>query len=73
MEKTDQALLQSLLPSNRQLKSLYDEHVRLEREVQKFERFAHFSATAAIQQKVLKKEKLKGMDNIMAILDEHRH
>jgi len=73
MEQTDRELLLSLTETHPRLKELYKQHIKLEKEVQKYERFVNYSATVAMRQKQLKKEKLRGMDNIMAILDGYRH
>ncbi|HQH27149.1 MAG TPA: DUF465 domain-containing protein, partial [Oligoflexia bacterium] len=51
---------------------LYEEHLELEKEVEKLERYAAYSSSAALRHKQLKKEKLRGMDAIMSILHEHR-
>jgi len=72
MEKADHELLLRLAQTNPRIKQLYEQHQELEKEVQKFERYAAYSSSAALRQKQLKKEKLRGMDCIMAILSEHR-
>ena len=72
MEKKDQELLFQLAESNPYLKQLYDEHIKLDEEVEKLERYAAYSSTAALRHKQLKKEKLRGMDTIMSILNEAR-
>ncbi len=73
MEKVDQELLQELAPSHPELKRLYEEHIRLEREVERLERYSKYSSSAELRHKTLKKRKLMGMDAIMSILSQHRH
>lgn len=72
MEKVDRELLLSLVPINPDLKKLYEEHVRLEKEVERLERYAKYSSSAQLRHKTLKKRKLQGMDNIMSILNQYR-
>ena len=72
MEKVDQDLLISLVPSRPELKTLYDEHVELEQEVERLEKYLSYSSSAELRHKALKKQKLKGMDAIMAILNEYK-
>jgi|ADurb_Gly_02_Slu_FD_contig_21_2676844_length_447_multi_5_in_0_out_0_1 uncharacterized protein YdcH (DUF465 family) len=72
MERTDQELLFQIADSNPYLKKLYEEHLQLEEEVERLGRYAAYSSSAALRHKALKKEKLRGMDAIMSILNEHR-
>ncbi len=72
MENTDHELLLSIVPSNPDLKRLYDRHRKLEREVQNLEPYASYSTSARLRQRELKKEKLRGMEMIMSILHQHR-
>lgn len=72
MEKTDHELLLSIASTDPTLKKLYDEHRKLEKQVERFERYAAYSASARLRQQELKKEKLRGMDDIMAILKQHK-
>lgn len=72
MEKCDQELLLRIADSNPHLKQLYEEHLKLDEEVEKLERYAAYSSSAALRHKQMKKEKLHGMDVIMSILNEYR-
>ncbi len=72
MEQIDRDLILALCPTNSKLKKLYTKHKQLEKEVEKFERYLCYSATAELKQKQLKKEKLKGVDDMMAIISQHR-
>lgn len=73
MENTDRELLMRIVPSDPNLKKLYNRHRKLEREVENLERYASYSTTARLRQRELKKAKLRGMEEIMAILNEHRN
>ncbi len=72
MEKLDEELLLRLANVNPHLKELYEEHIKLNQEVEKLEKYAAYSSSAAMRHKQLKKEKLAGMDAIMAILSQYR-
>lgn len=72
MEKIDHELISRLVNSDPHLKKLYAEHLKLEKAIERFERYAGYSSTVALRQKRLKKEKLQGMDVIMSILNEYR-
>ena len=72
MEKVDHELLMRIADHNPLLQKLYAEHLKLEKEVERVGRYAAYSSSAALRQKELKKEKLKGMDTIMSILHEYR-
>jgi uncharacterized protein len=72
MEKSDQELLLRIADFNPHLKQLYEEHLKLNEEVEKLERYAAYSSSAALRHKQMKKEKLRGMDAIMSILNEYR-
>lgn len=73
MEKADEELLLQIADTNPHLKKLYEEHLELEDEVEKVGRYAAYSSSAAMREKELKKAKLRGMDLIMSILNEHRN
>lgn len=72
MEKADEALILSLLPHGGELKSLYEEHVRLEQQLGTFQERPHLSNAQQVEKKRLQKLKLAGMDQIMSILAQHR-
>ena len=72
MEKADHELIEKIVPVNSQLRELYNRHVKLEKEVERFGRYAAYSSSAALRQKELKKQKLLEMDRIMSILNEHK-
>lgn len=72
MEKVDEDLIEKIVPLNPHLRDLYNRHIKLEREVERFGRYAAYSSSAALRHKELKKQKLHEMDLIMSILNEHR-
>lgn len=72
MEKADQELLLHVLPSNPNLRRLYDRHRKLEKEVESMGRYARYSSAASLRQRELKKLKLQGMEQIMSILRSYK-
>ena len=72
MKKADQELLEDIIPSNVNLRRLYDRHRKLEKEVESIGRYARYSSAASLRQRELKKLKLQGMEEIMTILREYR-
>ena len=72
MEKADHDLIEKIVPINSQLRELYNRHIKLEKEVERFGRYAAYSSSAALRHRELKKQKLLEMDQIMSILSEHR-
>ncbi len=72
MEKHDHDLLVRLSPTHPKLLELYNEHLQYEQTISDYERRPVHSVEDAMRIRELKKEKLRGMDSIMAILSEHR-
>jgi uncharacterized protein len=72
MEKADQEMLLRFAVADTRLKRLYEQHLQLEEEVEKYGRYAPFSSSAALREKELKKEKLRQKDQMMALLEEHK-
>ncbi len=68
MDRFNHQLIKNLLPSDPQLKKLYDQHRKLEREVENLERFTAYSSSARLRLNELKKLKLKGVESILNIL-----
>lgn len=68
MEKAEQELLQRHLPINPTLKKLYAQHLRLEKEVERFGRYAAYSASARLRTQELKKAKLQGKESLLQML-----
>ena len=72
MNKADEELLLAIAPTNPTLRKLYQEHLKLEKELSHFERYSQYSTNTDLQNKMLKKQKLKGMEQIMTILAQHK-
>lgn len=72
MEKADQDLIIRVAAADARLKKLYDQHIKLEEEVERYGRYAPFSPSAALKERELKKEKLRQKDIMMSLLDEYR-
>lgn len=72
MEKVDHDLLLELTNTHYQLRKLYDEHIVLEEQLREFESRPAYSSAGRMKEAELKKRKLKGMDRIMSILNDHR-
>ncbi len=72
MENADRELLMRVVETDPDLKRLYFEHVKLEKQVERLSYYARYSSSASLRRQELKKQKLRGMDNIMSILKEHR-
>ena len=72
MEQRDEELIAALMPHNPDLKAAYDEHARLNVEVDKLAAKHFLSQSEEIERKNLQKRKLAEKTKIMRILDEHR-
>ncbi len=72
MEQRDEELIAALLPNNPELRAAYDEHRRLDAEVDKLSSKSFLSPAEQVEKKNLQKRKLVEKDKIMRILAEHR-
>ena len=72
MEHLDRKLLLEVIPKDPTLKKLYSEHVRLEKEVLKYQKYSSYSPSAALKEKSLKKKKLQGKEELMRALERYR-
>jgi uncharacterized protein YdcH (DUF465 family) len=72
MEKKDEEFIRTLLEHDAELKTYYEEHLDLERQLEEFNRRLYLSPEQEIERKQLQKRKLSGKDKIMQILEEHR-
>lgn len=72
MEKKDEEFILTLLEHDAELKTFYEEHLDLERQLEDFNRRLYLSPEQEIERKQLQKRKLSGKDKIMQILEEHR-
>lgn len=72
MEKADRDLLLSIVGNHPRLKALYNEHLKLEKQVANYDRHAAYSASVQLKMTELKKAKLKTKESIQMLLDEYR-
>ena len=72
MEQYDKELLSTLANNHYKLKKLYNEHVELEKQLERYKKHPAYTAQDYFQEKELKKRKLQGMDEIMSILQEFK-
>ncbi len=68
MEKIEEEILVELVERDPQIKKLYTQHQKLEREIASVSQYAVFSPAAKLRAQELKKEKLRGRDELMSIL-----
>jgi uncharacterized protein YdcH (DUF465 family) len=72
MEPRDVALIERLLPSLPELRSLWEEHHRLDRQLEELNGRRFLTPEEDARARELRKTKLAGRDRIEAILREHR-
>jgi uncharacterized protein YdcH (DUF465 family) len=72
MEEKDEALIQTLLEREPELRRYYEEHVDLERRLGAFQQKLYLTPEEEIEKKRLQKLKLAGKDRIMEILSRYR-
>jgi hypothetical protein len=72
MESSEHQLIMSMIHKDIRLKRLYEQHREFEEKLVKFQNKRFLTAFEEMEQKQLKKEKLHGVDKIMAILEQHR-
>jgi uncharacterized protein YdcH (DUF465 family) len=72
MEPRDLALIEHLLPGHPELCRLWEEHLRLDRELDDLQRRPFLTPEEEARSRKLRKTKLVGRDRIEAILREHR-
>ena len=72
MEHREEQAIVSLLDKDPELKSFYEEHQELEKQLAVFQHKHHLSPEEEIEMKRIQKLKLAGKDKIMEILGKHR-
>jgi len=72
MEEKDEALIQTLLEREPELRRYYEEHVDLERRLGAFQQKLYLTPEEEMAKKRLQKLKLAGKDRIMEILSRYR-
>lgn len=72
MEPRDVALIERLLPAHPELRGLWEEHLRLDRELEELRGRRFLTREEEVRRQELRKTKLAGRDRIEAILRGHR-
>jgi uncharacterized protein len=72
MEENDLQLIRKLIPKNKELKVLWDEHLEYEEKLIQLNKRRYLSTEEEMKRKELQKLKLKGKDRIAEILRESR-
>ena len=68
MDKRDEELIRSLVDDDFELRKQYEQHGRLEQQIDRLKRKAHRSPAAEVERKRLQKLKLAGRDRMVGIL-----
>lgn len=72
MEETELQLIRRLIPKNRELKKLWDEHLEYEEKLEQLNRRRYLSTEEEVRRKEIQKLKLLGKDRIEEILRTYR-
>ncbi|HQG30543.1 MAG TPA: DUF465 domain-containing protein [Deltaproteobacteria bacterium] len=72
MEENDLQLIRKLIPKNKELKTLWDEHLEYEEKLDQLNKRRYLSTEEEMKRKELQKLKLRGKDRIAEILREAR-
>ncbi len=72
MDQHEIELLEKMAPTDPELKSLWEDHVLYEKQVEKLEAKVYRTPTEEQTLKQLKKQKLEGKTNLMELLDKYR-
>lgn len=72
MEENDLQLIRKLISKNKELKSLWDEHLDYEEKLDQLNKRRYLSTEEEIRRRELQKLKLKGKDKIAEILSTYR-
>jgi len=68
-----QDLVQQLFDGNPRFRLLYEEHLLLEKELEKLDQKAYLTPDEELERKKVQKLKLAGKDEMEAILNQFRH
>lgn len=71
MEKKELELLEKLAPTHPDLKSLWDDHILYEKQLEKLESKKFLTPTEEQQVRQIKKQKLDGKTRMVALLREY--
>jgi uncharacterized protein YdcH (DUF465 family) len=72
MEAKEEALIRSLVDTDRELRQHYDEHAELKKRLEDLRQKPFLTEEEEIEQKRIQKQKLAGKDRMMEILARHR-
>lgn len=72
MEETDLQLIRRLIPKDKELKELWDEHLDYEEKLEQLNKRRYLSTEEEMRRKELQKLKLHGKDRIEEILRRYR-
>jgi hypothetical protein len=72
MQASDQTLVQQLCDGNARFRMLYEEHLLLEKELQKLDQKPFLTPDEEVEKKKIQKLKLVGKDEMEFILIKHR-
>jgi uncharacterized protein YdcH (DUF465 family) len=72
MEETDLQLIRKLIPKDKELKRLWDEHQGYEEKLEQLNKRRYLSTEEEMRRKEIQKLKLHGKDKIEEILRKYR-
>ncbi|MBW1825192.1 MAG: DUF465 domain-containing protein [Deltaproteobacteria bacterium] len=72
MEEKDKLLIEKHIVSDEELRKYVEEHLLLEKKLEKFNKNVHLTADEEVEEKKIKKMKLAGRDKIEMILKKYR-
>jgi uncharacterized protein len=73
MEQKEEELIHQYVTNDEELKTLYEEHAELKRQLESFRIKFYLTAEEEIEKKRIQKLKLASKDRIMALLHRHQH
>lgn len=71
MEKRELELLEKLAPTHPDLKTLWDEHILYEKQLEKIENKSYLTPAEEQQARQIKKQKLDGKTKLVVLLQEY--
>ncbi|HEY6418289.1 MAG TPA: hypothetical protein VIX59_04730 [Candidatus Binataceae bacterium] len=73
MERREEELIRQHLDSDRELRSLFEEHQTLKHKLEEFRAKQHLSTEEEMEEKRIRKLKLASKDRMMEILSRYQH
>ena len=71
MEKYEEEKIRSLIDRDEELRRYYEEHLELEKQLERFQHKRHLTPEEDLERKRIQKVKLAGKDRIMEILGRY--